>query len=62
MLPVSVNRMKMHSIFQNGKFKGQKRYLFRKFTRKSLQVKQMNKLLLENDKTHYMNTRNREPF
>ena len=44
-----------------GMFKGQKIDLFRKFTRKSLQVKQMNKILLENDKTHYMNIRNIEP-
>ena len=42
-------------------FKRQKIDLFRKFTRKSLQVKQMNKILLENGKTHYMNIRNIGP-
>ena len=52
----ALNILKMESL------KDRRETLFRKFTIKSLQVKQMSKILLENDKTHYMNTRNREPF
>ena len=36
--------------------------LFRKFTIKSLQVKQMNTILVRNENTEYMNTRNKEKY
>ena len=36
--------------------------LFRKFTMKSLLVKEMNKMLTSNTKTHNMDTRNMEQY
>ena len=36
--------------------------LFRKFSIKSLQVKQMNTILVRNENTEYMNTRNKEKY
>ena len=42
--------------------KDRRETLFRKFTIKSLQVKQMNNILKINDKTHNMKTRNMEEY
>ena len=42
--------------------KDRRETLFRKFTIKSLQVKQMNNILKINDKTHNMKTRNMEQY
>ena len=42
--------------------KDRRKLLFRKFTLKSAKVKQMNNILLKNDKTHNMNTRQQEVF
>ena len=50
------NVLKMDSL------KDRRELLFRKFTLKSAKVKQMNNILLKNDKTHNMNTRQQEVF
>ena len=42
--------------------KDRRETLFRKFTLKSLKVKQMKNILVENQKSHVMNTRNTKPY